>query len=559
MWQEDLAVALTSADPASRRTIIGAYKEQTGHSEQHLYRIAKKFGFSSGRKRRSDDGILRCDLSDRQIDFIAGLMHTTGRENKGPIMPVERAIQIAEDSGYIDPGQISPATMNRILREQKLSKNNMKAPTPHTDMRSLHPNHVHEFDASVCVQYYLKNGRLGIMDERLYYKNKLENYAKIKTKLLRYVLTDHFSGAYYFRYFGTAGESAENLWNFLKEAWAPKPDPRLPFRGVPFQILMDPGAANKSHAIINFLGRLGVNIPKGLPFNPRRQGQAESTHNIIEGWFESSLRLQPATSIDDINAWALDMMIWHEANKSHTRHGMTRTACWLLVKPEQLRELPPEDILQDLYARPEEERTVVNYEISFRGKPYKLKHIPGLYHGAKVNVILRPYKWPTVDVAYQGKLYEVAPIEELPAIQGGFRANAAIIGETYRANPETETQRGIKRMDNMAYGEEGKQKDSIPFEGLRVFGHHADKVGVEFIARQGTPVEVERTIEREIPFGQFLVRLKNEIGVISPELNQELRTRYGSTIQITEAEEVIRGIQEGTWPARPDEVIQSIG
>jgi len=549
MWQEDLAAELKSAQPTERRRIISAYIERTGHSEQHLYRIAKANGFVSGRERRSDSGTLKCDLSERQIDFVAGLMYETGRENKGPIMPVERAIQIAEDSGYIDPGQVTPATMNRLLRDRLISKKHMKAPAPHTNMRSLHPNHVHEFDVSVCVQYYLKNGRLGIMDERDFYKNKLENYAKIKTKMLRYVLVDHFSGAYYFRYFGTSGESAENLWNFLKEAWAPKPALRLPFRGVPFHLLMDTGAANKALAIVNFLERLGVNIPKGRPYNPRRQGSVEVTHDIIEEWFESSLRLQPATSIEEINAWALDMMIWHQANKAHTRHGMPRTPCWLLIQRDQLRELPPDDILQDLYARPEEERTAVNYEISFRGKTYNLKHVDGLFNGAKVNVILRPYKWPTVDVAHQGRIYEVAPVETLPAIQGGFRTAAAVIGQSYRANPETDTQRAVTRMDNMAYGEDGKQKDAIPFDGLRVFGHHADKLAADFITRQGTPIEVERTIQREISFTEFLKRLRDAIGVITTELNTDLRNRYGSTIGIAEAEEVIAGIQSGTWHA----------
>lgn len=558
MWQEDLAVELNSARiPAQRRQIIGAYRERTGHSEQHLYRIAGSYGFDSGRAKRADVGVLKSELTEGQIEFVAALMYETGRENKGPIMPVERAIQIAADSGYLEPGQVTPATMNRILRERNMSKAHMKAATPHTEMRSLHPNHVHTFDVSVCIQYYLKNGRLGIMDERDFYKNKLENYAKIKTKMLRYVIVDHFSGAYYFRYFGTSGESADNLWNFLKEAWAPKADARLPFRGVPFHLLMDTGAANKSKAILNFLERLGVNIPKGRPYNPRRQGGCEVAHDIIEEWFESSLRLQPAATIEDINAWALDMMVWHQANKIHTRHGMPRTACWLFIKEHQLRELPPEDLLQDLYARPEEERTVENYTISFRAKEYGLKHVEGLFNGAKVNVILRPYKWPVVDVAWQGTLYEVEPVEKLPATLGGFRANAAIIGETYRANPETETQKAEHRFDNMAYGEEkslpggrGKKKGDIPFEGLQVFGHHADKVDVAFIGRRGTPIEIDRNISREIPLGQFLKRLHETIGVIPPQLNQELKDRFGATIDVSEGEEVIRSIQDGTWMKR---------
>lgn len=558
MWQEDLAVALNSAKPSERKHIMAHYEEQTGLNRVHLYREAGKYGFNSGRKKRCDAGVLKSGLTDLHVDLVAGLIYETRRENKGPIMPVERAIQIAEDSGFIARGQITPATMNRILRKRQLSKARMKAPTPHTEMRSLHPNHVHEFDVSVCVQYYLKGGKMGIMDERDFYKNKPENFSKIKTRLLRYVLTDHFSGAFKFMYFNTSGESADNLWTFLKWAWGPSPDPRLPFRGVPKILMMDTGAANKSGAIVNFLRRLEVEIPKGLPYNPRRQGQVECTHNIIESWFESGLRLQPAFAVEDLNHWALDFSIWHQADKVHTRHGMQRTLCWLMIKADQLWELPDEETLQYIYANPEEQRTVENYRIPFKSKEYNLKHIDGIFNGAKVQVIMRPRKMPAIDISYQGRLYEVEPIEKLPAIQGGFSANAAIIGESYRANPETETQRAVKRMDNMAYGEE-KKKDAVPFEGLRVFGHHADKVPVDFITRQGTPIEVEREITREIPIVEFFKRLKNEIGVISPELNQTIRSCYGSTIDIAEAEEVIRGIQEGTWPARGNDAMQSIG
>lgn len=546
MWQAELAERLKITKPRDRKTIFDEYSKMTGHSKPQLYRVAKVHGFETGRT-RSDKGVLKSGLTDGQINYVASIIYETGRENKGPIMPVERALQIAVDNGIIVERQITPVRLTAILKERQLSKTHMKAPAPHTEMRSLHPNHVHVFDVSVCIQYYLKDGKMGIMDERDYYKNKLEKYTKIKTRLMRYVIADHFSGAFHLKYYNAAGENADNLFDFLREAWAKKADEKMPFHGVPFNLLMDNGAANTARATIAMLERMDVTIPKGRPYNPRRQGALETMHSVIEEWFESGLRIQPAFDIETLNAWANDFSIWFQAVKEHTRHGMPRFQCWLLIKPEQLRLLPPDEILQDLFANPEEECTVNgDYSVRFRGNRYNVKHIEGLFVRAKVKAILKPYKWPKVDVSYQGKLYECEPITILPAHLGGFRADAAIIGEEYRSQPETATQQAKKVLDNIAYGDERK-KDSIPLAGTRVFGHHAEKVeNVSFMQKQGTPIEVDRQItEKSISMIEFFKRLRNEIGAIAPELNRELRAKYGESIDVKEAEEVIRRLSEG--------------
>lgn len=546
MWQIEFTDELKVAAARERKDILAKYMQLTGRSKPQLYRIAKENGFQTGRT-RSDKGVLKSGLSDEQVEFIAALMYTTGRENKGPIMPVERALKIAADNGIIEEGQVAPVTMSRILRERQLSKRHMKVPAPHVDLRSLHPNHTHVFDVSVCIQYYLKNGRLSIMDERDFYKNKPENFAKIKERLLRYVVVDHFSGAFYFKYYNTTGETQDNLFSFLQEAWSHKDNEKLPFRGVPFHILMDTGAANKSKAIVAFLERLGVTIPKGLPYNPRRQGACETQHNIIEGWFESGLRIQPAYSTEQLNDWAIDFMTWFQAKKTHSRHGMPRTQCWMLIKQNELRELPEFEILQDLYANPEEERTVDGtYMISFRGKIFNLKHIEGLFRGAKVKAVLKPYSWPVIEVLYQGNRYEVNPIETLSPQQGSFRANAAVIGSDHRSQPETMTDKAKKRFENMAFGAE-KKKGAIPFEGLQVFGSLSDEVAnLSFMEKAGTPITVDRGIaEKRIPIIEFFKKLKSEVGAISPELNQSIREQYGDSIDVKEAEEVIRRIAAG--------------
>lgn len=557
MWQVEMANKLSTAEYGECGAVIARYKKLTGYSEMSLYRIAQKHGFTSNRNERSDKGERRCDITDDQLTFIAGLLYKTGRENKGPIMPIETALEIAEDNGIIQPGQVVAGTLARMLREHQMSKERMKDPTPYTEMRSIHPNYCQLVDVSVCIQYYLRDGRMGIMDERDFYKNKPHAFAKVKQKLLRYVLDDHFSGLFVFRYYVADGESRENLWDFLKWAWRPKEDSRLPFRGVGFYLLMDSGSAQTSHAMKNFFNGLKIERPKGKPYNPRRQGGVETVHNIIENRFETRLRICPAHSVEELNAWAMDFMIYHHATKTHRRHGMTRLASWMLIKPEQLRDLPDDDVLDLIYREPTKECTVRNYMFNYQGEAFRLKHLPGMHHNAKVQVSVNPYRWKSdqvVTVLWQNESYEVQAVRKLSAELGGFSEHAAIIGQEYKSQPETTMQRAIKTINQLAHGEQEPKKGSIPFEGLTVFGHQADKISnLATIPKRGTPIEVARISgPAQISIMELFMRLRDAGATITPTLNRELRAEFGETIESKRAELVIEAIMSGTDWRNPE-------
>ena len=556
MWKEELVEELTGATSADRKEIIKRYMDLTDYSSVHLYRIAKSNGFVSGRKKRSDKGGFSSGISMRTVDYVAGLQAETSRNKKGKIMPVARAVQIAEDNGVLDKGQLTVASMTRILRENQRSTKHLETPSAHTQMRSLHPNHVHVFDVSVCIQYYLKNGDIKIMDKTKYYKNKPENEAKLKTRLLRYVVVDHFSGAMWVKYYDTTGETADNLFDFLMEAWGDKDDSKLPFRGVPKILLMDAGSANLSKAVLKLMDRLDVEVPRGTPHNPRRQGAVETTHNIIEGWFESALRIRPATgSIEQLNEWARDFFTRFQAENLHRRHGMARTPCWLLIKKEDLRELPPVSLLKELYAKPEETRTVDGtYRISFKSNSYILKHIEALYPGAKVQVILKPYNYPSVDIVFKDKTYEVEPTNDLPALQGGFHSDAAIIGEQFSTPPETDIDKNKRALENLAYGTDRTKKTNA-FEGDRVFGHHAEQVEVQYIPKHSTPMEVSQSVVvKDISVVEFLKRVRDALGRVPSGLNERIRAEFGDSISTIKAEEVIAGLSDEGFMLSDEEV-----
>ena len=548
MWQRELVVELNEKKSRERKEVLKRYQQLYGYSTEHLYRIAREHGFATGRKERADKGL--GTLAEEQIEFVAAVIYKTGRENKGPIMPVENAMEFAIDNGIMTRGEISVGGMQRVLRQRQLSKDNMNAPTPHTEMRSLHPNHVHQVDVSTCIQYYLDEKGMAIMREDEFYKNKFANFQKVKTPLQRYILTDHFSGFMFVYYYLAAGETAENLFDFLCRAWEAKPELNFPFRGAPFQMLMDGGCRAKAKALGQQLwDGISVEIIPGTTGNSRRQGSVEQSHNIWEQWFETRLRIDPAHTIDDLNRKARGFCIWFNATRKHTRTQMPRLSCWLMIKPEQLRELPDRSELYDLMNKPEVTRTVNNHKINYDSKIFNLKHA-NIPHGTIVKVIrnIWKYKDGIITVSYDNKLYEARSIEKLPVELGGFSANAAIIGQEYKAQPETETQKAVKRLEELATGSKEPDKKTTPFAGLNAFEGFAEKVGnLAALPRRGTPIELSRTsAPAQIPFMEFLKRLRAAGGTITPALNAALRKEFGDAIDIRIAETVIEAICAGT-------------
>ncbi len=543
VWITEFVERLKSSEHGDRSMVVSEYEARTGKSTSALWRIAKRNGYDTGRKARIDRG--KTILNDGQICYVMALVNTSRREVKGTIMDVQTALDVAMDSGIIERGAISVSRMQSILRERNMNKAALNTPTPHIQLRSLHPNHVHVFDASVCIQYYLRGKKgMRIADERKFYKNKLQNYKNLiaNRKLIRYVLADHFSGTLFLKYYYSAGETQDDVFDFLMSAWEGGKHERFPFRGTPEIVLCDRGSANISKAVLEFLKRLGVDSEPSKAHNPRRNGAAETLHNISEAKFESRLRFQRGETVAQLNEWAADWLVWFNGALPHTRHGHTRTQCWLKIREDELRELPDRTILQYLYENPPETRKVDGrYYISFQFKSYpkqyyRLKHIPDIVPGhTKVQVVLRPYHWPEVGILHNEVEYLVSPTE---TVEGGFLADAAVIGREFKGQPESETQKAVKRGDNLAFGQD-HGKHATPFAGITVFGNQAEKVGTIPVPKKGTaPTGDHGVMEKRISFLELLKRLKPFVE-ITTKLNRELRERYGESVSLGEAEGLV--------------------
>jgi hypothetical protein len=550
------------------------------------------------RKERKTKGM---SGASREILLNASTLLLTSRRTSNEIpLPACDAKMMLEDSG-IETGGVSTSRFLCRLRQEQISAKDLLKSSPHVRLLSNHPNHVWQFDVTNCLQYFLdaKKG-MGERDcEMTMYKNKIVKTAKaIKKELLRYAVVDHCSGAFFFHYFYASGERAADGSEFLFRAMRPKDElikktwngesgaklGKFRMHGVPFMLISDRGSILTAKANQALMDALRVDLQLHMPGNPRAKGAIEGLMKYINR-FEGRLKFQRPADLDELNRWALDWCIYINAAVK-MRDVAPRSVMWSYITAEQLRLCPEEDLYRLLIKEPTITRTADGSRlISVDNRSYQIPD-PQVEAGQKVNVVRHPYEYPKIEVHCNGFVWLCDPI---PEDIFGRLTNGTQYG-TYQSPKHTETQKAKTEMEKTAEGwgltwkgTGDKRMAVAPPVGfispLTVFGHHADKVGnLEFIERRGTPLDVkepelpENTVlkvdaaqvsrgiaARRISFVEFLKQLKAEIGVITPKMNSDLRTKYENGIEIKEAEEVIRAIQEGTWNVEANRAMELTG
>ncbi len=372
-YLRDLARQLESTPHGRRGALVTRAAGFMSCSEQTLRNRLRKVGFSPDRKLRRDAGDSR--VSDGEVKAVAAIMISSQRANGKMLLPVGDAIEIAIANAVLSV-RVSTETMLRRMRQLSCHPQQLARPEPHVTMRSLHPNHVWQLDASICVIYYLRNGRVGVMDERNFNARKPANLAKVSNlRVMRYALTCHTSGSTFARYYMAAGENQHTLFEFLMEAMHARPDGVM--HGVPWMLVWDAGAANLAHGIQGLLTALAIRHYVHIPGNPRAKGQIESTHNVIERKFEGRLTFTTIDSVEQLNDHLDTWLCSFNGADVHSRTGHTRWGVWQTIRPEQLRLCPPVELCRELlFAKPATRTVKGNLTISFALKGYGRRSIP---------------------------------------------------------------------------------------------------------------------------------------------------------------------------------------
>ena len=481
-----IAQAAATTASGGKQAIYDAACAELGVSLATLHRHLKKVTVKPERKQRSDAGDV--SLSREEAVAVSAMLMVSHRKNNKRLMSIGQAVEVLRANGEVRAERIDPATgeisllsdsaIARALRSYGLHPDQLNRPTPAVELKSLHPNHVWQIDASMCVLYYLNTRKesesgLQVMAHDKFYKNKPANLKRIEAdRVWSYEVTDHNSGAIYVNYV-LGAESGTNLAeSFIGAIQKREADP---LHGVPFILMMDMGSANTSGLFANLARRLQVKLIAHAPGNARATGQVEKARDQIERSFESSLRLKPVADLAELNVQAQRWARWYNATKVHSRHGKTRYDQWLTIGQEQLRTAPPAELCFELLTHTPESRKVSDTcTVSFKGREFDVRLVPGVMVGEKLQITHNPYVLDAalvVDTSADGT--EV--LHSIPVVarnEDGFRDDANVIGEDYRRAADTVLDTNRKEVDRFAYDaatqEEADAKrkaQALPFGG----------------------------------------------------------------------------------------------
>lgn len=534
-------------------------------SNKQVYAKLKGAGLSrktkSGtRKPRADKG--KSTITREQAELIGGMILVATRANGKRILSVKDAAEILRADGKLP--DVDTTTILRALRAYHCHPDQLATPTAHTQQRSLHPNHVWQIDASVCVLFYLPKGGLAVMEEKEFYKNKPQNIKRIENdRVIRYVITDHYSGALYLEYV-TGAESSENLIHVFTNA-IQKRDGNDPMHGVPFGLGMDRGSANISGFFLNYLERLGITPIVHGTGNSRAKGSVEKAQDIVETKFESRLTFLNVKSIDELNAYATKWRTHFNANAIHSRHGHTRNRIWLTIEREQLRLAPSVEICRELVTtKPKTMKvrgdlTVTHTIKGYGNQSYDLTHIPQIYPRAEVEIVVNPYRVPDIDVCFNCQVYTVSPVTTDFA---GFTINAPVIGETITAKPDSMADTNRKAMLKAAYNadteaqvDKARKAKQAAYDGVvnamaDVDNSHLDGNVPTVITRAGTTIDTTAHIpNREVKPLTHVEAAMQIRGILgdgwTAEHYKAVQAQYPNGVPATAIDEIIDRIRQG--------------
>jgi len=431
-----LARRLDAAGHGQRTALIDEVAAMFGWSRNKTYKLLAQVGWTSGRKKRADAG--RTTQDEAALTDLSATLRVGLRANGKATMetPTARSLLGANGREF----SVSNGRLNTLMRQRQMDLASQRRERPVQRQRSLHPNHVHQVDPSLCLIYYEPDGTQRMMDEAKFYKNKPANVARIEDfKVWRYVLVDHYSATIQVRYYRAAGETTANLWDFLLFCWEARDD--CPFHGVPQILVWDKGSANTSKAIQCALHALEVTHIPHEAGNPRAKGSVENANNLVEKLFESRLRYEPIRNVDELNAAALGWMNAYNADRIPDydarlqRRGMrepvSRFGLWQTIRQAHLRLLPDRELCQYLLsAEPKPRRVNNDITISFRhpntkrSERYDLRHIPEAFAGATVDVAPLIYGPNQVSVTvedYRGERHSQGPTCDASRLLGSHQ------------------------------------------------------------------------------------------------------------------------------------------
>ena len=552
-----------AAGHGGKETVYAAACQQLDMSRATLMRRLKEVTVQPQRKRRSDAGNTTLSLADAQR--LSTHMMEGYRANDKSIQALKLSLeQLRAESplfaSAIDPEtgetrQLSDSACARALRAYALHPEQLRATAPVQALASEHPNDVWQIDASISTLFYVPGERQAGMQDMppgVFYKNKPENFEKIKRqRLTRYVLTDHCSGSIFVHYVA-GGESTVNMAESFLRAIQPRPQQQM--HGVPFHLMMDPGSAGIGGAFMNLLRRLQVTPVVNKAGNARAKGQVENAHNLVETNFESGFKFTHVPGIEWINEKAQTWMRYYNSARKHTRHKMTRWAKWMEITQQQLRLVDEALARQLLTHAPETPKVDRELCVRFAGRVWSVRDVAGVMVGEKVSITYNPFDQTSAYVVQNDADGQelLVPVPEMKEGAHGFSAGAALIGREMKSLPDTVATTNRKLVERLATGTEtdeaaaaARKAKALPFGGtFDPYKHHEASLPAAVpLPRRGTDLGATTRVAQAEP--ELLTHFEAAKALVakgvamSPELVGTLKSLHSEGVPETELDALV--------------------
>ena len=265
------------------------------------------------------------------------------------------------------PGLLKRATVDRVLRNSGLDHNRVIRPIAAVRFQAKRANELWHFD--------LSPSDLKQVDAPLWVEP-----GHGKPTLMLFSVVDDRSGIVYQEYRCVYGEDAESALRFLFNAMAAKPEPELPFQGIPTTIYMDNGPITRSKVFQSVMGSLGVRIiTHETPAQAERRtaarakGKVERPFRTIKEVHETLYHFHKPTDEAEANLWMRRALVTYN-NGDHRSEPHARVEDWL-------RHLPATGVREMCswerfcaFAREPERRTVAgDATVSVDGTTYEIE------------------------------------------------------------------------------------------------------------------------------------------------------------------------------------------
>jgi len=447
----ELAAELAAAPHGGKEGVLARWQAATGKSRSTLLRHAKAAGGyqPQERKPRADRGVSRAGITDHALQIVVALMAGSHRKTGSIECPTTEAVDDCVRAGVL-PNGTSVETVRRRLREKGWGRRALQTAyttdgqtvsAHHVRLVSEGPNHLHEVDVSACLHWYFRpRGGLGMRHKTLDLAGgkKAQPYRELGKHILRYVLVDHSSRAFYVRYYYDRGENALNLIDFLWHAWRRREAAEDIFHGVPRMLYFDPGSANLAHATTNLLDALQVRWEAHQAGVARATGMVEAHQGIWQQAFESKLWREPPADLDELNARA-DRERVRVCRRRLSRQKASRFGLWSQAR--DIRLLPPWEVYQELIEeRPHRTRVTKDKIVRHRKAAHLL--LDDMNVGETLEVVRNPYRLPEL-IIYRLNLDGTRGSQVRSRFVADEGELAVPVG-TYRRLPDTPAQRAMK-------------------------------------------------------------------------------------------------------------------